>query len=278
MYKEDRYEGSYDKAFREVPEGNKIKSFTYGIAGGLGGFIFGTLRAPVHAVGAAVNLENPIKAMKQSIGDGLWSGCEKGVCSANDVNRKFSELGQYRGLYGPPQIFPEDEPKKEPEEKPEGGCYIFLDKLPKNHDFDTNKTKQTSKDSDWKKDTEKLISEEIKKCSSEKVKGKLDKCAVEMLKHANMDESLLKGKSKEELLDMTKSLAKRMINETHGVVCEDVFQKLFLDTEFMKLYLETPRKSPIEEVLKDIKSILPKHEHGLIDGAVERFSSDPVKA
>lgn len=37
------------------------------------------------------------------------------------------------------------------------------------------------------------------------------------------------------------------------VVCEDIFTKRFQETYFMELYMKTPKKNPISEIVEDLK-------------------------
>lgn len=61
-------------------------------------------------------------------------------------------------------------------------------------------------------------------------------------------------------------------------VLEDLFQAKFEETEFMKLYMITPRQCMLRDIVEDLKVVMPKHTHECIDEYAFWHKDDPVTA
>lgn len=61
-------------------------------------------------------------------------------------------------------------------------------------------------------------------------------------------------------------------------VLEDIFEERFKYTIFMKFYMRTPRRSPLSEIISDLKQVMPYHTHDGINEFAKEHKDDPISA
>lgn len=70
----------------------------------------------------------------------------------------------------------------------------------------------------------------------------------------------------------------KIIDQIDDIVIEKIFLEKFEQTEFMRLYMKTPRKSPLSEVIEDLKKVMPQDTHAEMDEFAEDHKNDPITA
>jgi hypothetical protein len=108
----------------------------------------------------------------------------------------------------------------------------------------------------------KLEEEEEETTSQKELFAELELTEDHIAKATEMIELSLKdSKNKTSLWEKIDSLGQ----ESTKFVCEEIFGKKFEETYFMKLYMKTPRKSPIPEVVEDLKCFLGEDDNKKLD-------------
>jgi hypothetical protein len=112
----------------------------------------------------------------------------------------------------------------------------------------------------------KLEEEEEETTSQKELFAELELTEDHIAKATEMIELSLKdSENKTSLWENIDSLGQEIVQESTKFVCEEIFEKKFEETYFMKLYMKTPRKSPIPEVVEDLKCFIDKDFHKKLD-------------